>query len=147
MLKHLGRQTSGDTIIEVLIALSILSFALTTAYSTVNRSMQSARNSQEHSEALQYLNSQVELARAAATNLGLYGPGSFCMDATATRVLLSNAACTTGLQNFYELSIAYAPTPNSYSVNQDIFTFTVKWPGIGQLGPQKEQLSYKIHRP
>jgi len=141
----LGRNARGDTIIEVLIALSILGFALTTSYSTVNRSMQSARNSQEHSEALQYLNSQVELARAAASDPALFGPGSFCMDATAKRVALSNAACTTGTEGFYKLTVRYAQAP-SFGVDQDIFTFTVQWPGVGQLGPQQEQLSYKIHQ-
>lgn len=147
MLKRTDRHSRGDTIVEVMIALSILSFALTTAYSTVNRSMQSARNSQEHSEALQYLNSQVELARADAADATLYTqPGSFCMDATAKPHLLPNPLCTVGTEGFYDLSITYAPTLLS-SHNQDIFTFTVTWPGVGQLGQQTEQLSYKIHQP
>ena len=147
MLKRTDRHSRGDTIVEVMIALSLLSFALTTSYSTVNRSMQSARNSQEHSEALQYLNSQVELARADASDVNLYNPsGSFCMNATAKPVVLSNAACTTGTEGFYKLSITYAATPSN-GHNQDIFTFTVTWPGVGQLGQQQEQLSYKIHQP
>ena len=147
MLKHLDRQSRGDTIVEVMIALTILSFALTTSYSTVNRSMQSARNSQEHSEALQYLNSQVELARADATDANLYNQlTTFCMDATATPVVLSNPACTNGVEGFYKLSTTYVATP-SFGHNQDIFTFSVTWPGVGQLGQQTEQLSYKIHQP
>ncbi len=147
MLKHIDRQSRGDTIVEVMIALTILSFALTTSYSTVNRSMQSARNSQEHSEALQYLNSQVELARADAADVNLYNAlTSFCMNATAKPVALSDPACTTGTEGFYKLSDTYVKTP-SFGHNQDIFTFTVTWQGIGQFGQQTEQLSYKIHQP
>ncbi|MEO8105621.1 MAG: hypothetical protein ABI602_04790 [Candidatus Saccharibacteria bacterium] len=146
MLKSFHRNGRGDTIVEVMIALSILSFALTTSYSTVNRSMQSARNSQEHSEALQYLNSQVELARADAADSGLYSTASsFCMDATAQPVTLVNPACTAGVEGFYKLSITYATAPSN-GINQDIFTFTVTWPGTGQLGQQQEQLNYKIHK-
>ena len=147
MLKRTDRHSRGDTIVEVMIALSLLSFALTTSYSTVNRSMQSARNSQEHSEALQYLNSQVELARADAADTALYNPiGSFCMDATAKRILSSDAACTVGIEGFYKLSITYDARPSN-GHDQDIFTFKVTWPGIGQLGQQTEQLNYKIHQP
>ena len=145
MLKPLHQSGRGDTIVEVMIAMTILSFALTTSFSTVNRSMQSARNSQEHSEALQYLNSQVELARADSSDNGLYATGSFCMDTTALRVTYLNPACTAGTEGFYKLSITYAAAPSN-GLNQDVFTFTVTWPGVGHFGQQQEQLNYKIHK-
>ena len=138
----------GDTIVEVMIALSLLAFALTTSYSTVTRSLQTARNAQEHSEALQFLNSQVELARADVADAALFNPiGTFCMNTSANRVIVTDPACTVGVEGFYKMSDSYNKSITAGGITQDIFTFTVTWPGVGQLGQQHEEISYKIHQP
>lgn len=147
MLKRYQMNSRGDTIVEVMIALSLLAFALTTSYSTVTRSLQTARNAQEHSEALQFLDSQVELARADAADTTLYSSfGNFCMTPAATRVAIIDPACTTGVEGFYKMRNTYTPS-TAFGITQDIFTFTVTWPGAGQLGQQYEEISYKIHKP
>lgn len=164
VIRHRIQSQRGDTIVEVLVCLAVLGLALGVSFATANRSLQMARNAQEHSEALQYLNSQVEMVRAAASNNDLYNPAlygaahPFCMtmpapdapgDPTPPPQPVSVAAggsCT--INERYELSITYDPAPvatASGPINQDIFTFTVSWDGIGTLGPQKEQLRYKIH--
>ena len=138
--------TNGDTIIEVLIALAILSFTLVTCYSILNRSLIAARNSQEHSEALEYLNSQIELTRSITAKPELFNrPGSFCVDNTGVIVDYAAppavpSACTVGIEGFYDLAISH-----STASGQDVFTYQVTWPGPGSLGPQKEVLSYKLY--
>ncbi|MDB5185218.1 MAG: hypothetical protein JWN38_1026 [Candidatus Saccharibacteria bacterium] len=79
----------GDTIIEVLVALTVLASALATAYVTSNKSLQMARDSQEHSEALLILQSQVEQARTIfsaqtsdATNPLTTSTKLYCVDMT-----------------------------------------------------------------
>jgi type II secretory pathway pseudopilin PulG len=54
---------TGDTIVEVLIAISVLAFALGTGYATVNRSNQSILANKERYQAQLLANQQVELLR------------------------------------------------------------------------------------
>ena|SRR5665213_2584303 len=144
----------GDTIVEVLISLAILGLAFGISFATANRSLLMARNAEEHGEALQYLNSQVELVRANSNLATLYTDTNpapapsipFCMDSTQANpvVASSSAACKVGTEGIYQESDTYTPAVSNGS-NQDIFSFTVKWPGVGNLGPQQEQLYYKVH--
>src|SRR5687767_4350813 len=50
----------GDTIVEVLIAIAVVSLILGGAYTTTNRSMQATRSAQERSVALTLAESQIE---------------------------------------------------------------------------------------
>jgi prepilin-type N-terminal cleavage/methylation domain-containing protein len=156
----------GDTIIEVLIVLSILGSALTIAYSVATRSLSVNRGSQEHSEALHYLTSQVELLRSAqqnGTNI-FTGPGSFCITGNPAAVKLfagsytaSNTTadaddfhsypteCTVGEQSAYHVSITYEAVPAGNPTALDLFTFYVRWDGSGNSGRQQETLTYKAH--
>ncbi|HET9173769.1 MAG TPA: prepilin-type N-terminal cleavage/methylation domain-containing protein [Candidatus Saccharimonadales bacterium] len=63
------RKQAGDTIVEVLIASAVIGLVLTAAYAIVNRSVLSVQDAEEHSQALQYTQGQVELLRAYVTNL------------------------------------------------------------------------------
>jgi Tfp pilus assembly protein PilV len=58
----------GDTIVEVLIAIALVSLILVGAFVTSNRSLAATRDSQEHSEASQVLQSQIERARIIITS-------------------------------------------------------------------------------
>lgn len=57
----------GDTIVEVLICILIVSVVLGGAYTTTRQSSNGVRNSQEHAEALKLVQSQVEQLRTGAT--------------------------------------------------------------------------------
>lgn len=145
------RNVRGDTIIEVMVALAILGLAFGISYAIANRSLQISQNSQEHSQALEYLDSQVELARSDVK--GLYAstyvtnPGTtFCMTSSDVPTGIGAGDChpSDGGAD-YNISISYNPSTDNDGVNQDIFTFTINWEGLGTLGEQQEQQSYKLH--
>lgn len=144
----LRRNRRGDTIIEVMVALAILGLAFAISYATANHALQVSQNSQEHSQALQYLDSQVELVRADTKDTNLYTSSPFCMVASTAKPTtnLSAADCTptSGGAN-YKISVKYTPATNADGVNQDIFTFTITWQGLGDLGQQHERIAYKLH--
>src|ERR1019366_6517837 len=77
--------SAGDTIVEVMIVLAVLSLAFAITYATANHGLIQSRNAEEHSEALGLLDSQVELLRAAfSQNISAVNAPSdvFCMDSS-----------------------------------------------------------------
>ncbi|HET8991430.1 MAG TPA: prepilin-type N-terminal cleavage/methylation domain-containing protein, partial [Candidatus Saccharimonadales bacterium] len=58
---------AGDTIIEVMIVLAILSMSFGISYATANKSLNGSLNAQEHSAALGILDTQLEDLRIALT--------------------------------------------------------------------------------
>lgn len=158
-LKHSKRlNAAGDTIIEVLIVLAILGLSLAVSYATANRGLQQSRNAQEHSAALGLLDSQVELVRTAFANHAEASlpAAPFCL-APPTGAQLVNP--TTLGPSFNDtlandtLNTATYPgvcTQSSlYNISivgrgSGVFDFRVRWFGIGDLGRQQEELTYKI---
>ncbi|MDB5168683.1 MAG: hypothetical protein JWO41_39 [Candidatus Saccharibacteria bacterium] len=149
-MRQIIKSQRGDTIVEVMIALTVLAMAFSIAYATANKALLQARNAQEHTEALQYLSGQVELIRARTDNPKVFAAGTFCMDPVTGNVIRPvTAACTitpAGSGASYVLTIDYVDSLSS-GAHQDHFTATVKWQGVGTFGPQQEQLFYKVHQP
>ncbi|HVC36672.1 MAG TPA: type II secretion system protein [Candidatus Dormibacteraeota bacterium] len=162
LISKLSRQT-GDTIIEVLIVLAILGLSFGISYATANKGLLASRSAEEHSEALQLIDAQVELLRQAssnsATNVFLSG-GSFCMISAnpptptypvtalfAVPAVADNDSLTeyppACVQGLYHESIQYYPNPPSGS--QDVFTLYIRWTGLGGTNIQQEELTYKLH--
>ncbi|MDL2363579.1 MAG: type II secretion system protein [Patescibacteria group bacterium] len=164
-MKFFVRPTNdrGDTIVEVLIVLAIISLALTFSYATANKGLGQSRNAQEHSQALSILNSQVEYLRSAITKrTDVYPTRPFCMNgltptadtafgATYSSVPASSAnddfnayptACKSGA--FYNISVVYNPGPSGQPQNS-YYTLRVRWEGAGgTLGRQEESLTYRM---
>lgn len=169
----------GDTIVEVMIVLAVLGFAFAISFATANHSLILARNAEEHSEALQFLQSQVEQLRdylsqssqpgsftapAWGTVPNIYS-SQFCfvgasqiVDSTATPPAGVNPPCDVGNETvnnlpLYSVYLKYScdssigaclPAPTTPESNS-YFTATINWPGLGELGPQQEQLSYRVY--
>jgi prepilin-type N-terminal cleavage/methylation domain-containing protein len=158
----------GDTIIEVMIVLTILSLAFGIAFATASDGLDRSRAAEEHSEALGMLESQVELTRAAfANNQTIATNYSFCFQTPAgstptNQIIFTNytvpqsivndnlasppypAACTSGSGGFsYYISITYR-TPPVGQTWQSYYDYLVRWQGAGNLGLQQEELTYKI---
>lgn len=70
---------AGDTIVEVLVAIAVVAFMLTSAYVLSLRSTQSTQDAQERSQALKLVETQLEFLRNAGTITG-----GNCFDANAT---------------------------------------------------------------
>lgn len=154
--------SSGDTIIEVMVVLAILGLAFSISYATATHGLAQARNAEEHSEALGLLDSQVELVRSYFSTQpdtsALTGGTDFCMTnpASPTVTPLNHnvpqnpasdvldpptgnypAAC---INSFYHESIDY----NTSDATNPFFDFRIRWEGLGTLGSQQEELTYKI---
>ncbi len=166
MIRRLRKlNQAGDTIVEVLIVLAVLGLALSIAYATANRGLQQSRNAQEHSQALGIINSQVELLRsafakqngAAIETQGAAGP--FCLSTSGANVTITPLA-NSGPSSFNENlasdklnNTTTYPGPCIQNTLYDIsvigrgngvYDFRVRWEGLGNLGRQQEEITYKI---
>ena len=155
MKKFIKRSTirgnsAGDTIVEVLIVLTILSLAFVISYATATKGLSKTRSAEEHSQTLGILNGQVELLRHAANNPDsshpLPLPGTpFCMNNLIPVIIpappgafdpatSNHAGCKTG--TFYNMSIVAG--------SDGTYVLRVNWDGAGGLGRQQEQFTYRV---
>ena len=63
----LKKNQQGDTIVEVLIAITVISMVLVAAYVTTSRNVNAMTDTQEHSEALQLAQTQIEFLHNTTT--------------------------------------------------------------------------------
>lgn len=141
-LKRLN--ATGDTIVEVLIVLAILSFAFATASVTANKGLGQSRNAQEHSQALGIVSAQMELARKAvsgSTAAVLPTSGQFCMNGTTPDPVLANCAVATSSGYSYSPVATYVDDGGG----SGHYEFRVTWPGAGDLGDQQELMTYRLY--
>ena len=80
-IRRIRNSQIGDTIVEVLIAIAIISSVLSTAYAIMNSSVRSNQDSQEQASALKVGESQLELLKGwlLLGNTLPAGVNSFCM--------------------------------------------------------------------
>jgi prepilin-type N-terminal cleavage/methylation domain-containing protein len=141
----------GDTIVEVLVAITIVSLILGGAYATSNNSLNATQDAQEHGNALQLAQGQIELLRTLVTkNSPIFTTAvPFCITNTST-IKTTAAACTvdsTGVSNS-------VPARNIYKVQvisrtgsgTGPYTFTAQatWPGL-QNKTDQVQLIYRLY--
>lgn len=141
----------GDTIVEVLIAISVVSLILGGAYVTTNRSLIATRAAEERGNALKLAEAQVEQLKGLAKSNpnSIFGSGTpmpFCISAaTGAPVLDSNAACKvsaggtpTTVQPVYSLSITRASDGNT-------FTVTNQWTDASGRITDNLRLIYRVY--
>ncbi len=92
LLRDIGN-SSGDTIVEVLVAMAVVSLVLAGAYVSANRSTKATRTAQERGEALKLAEAQVEQIKIAVDK-GTALPASFCFEG-GLQTPSSNPLCTT----------------------------------------------------
>jgi type II secretory pathway pseudopilin PulG len=167
LVKLFHSEQRGDTIVEVLIALAVLGSALGLSYATANRSLAGARQAQEHSEALQIAQGQLELLRSQATaNPGLFTTGHptyFCMDTAGLHNFSSNIHSASDLQDPANYDAACRGIGNgqfyNVSINDGInvdaqgnddgtgnFTVSVIWDDVRTTGKDNVTLVYRLHQ-
>jgi prepilin-type N-terminal cleavage/methylation domain-containing protein len=123
--RHGSSNQRGDTIIEVLIAVAIISLILAASYGIVNRNIATNQDTQEHSQGQQIVQRQIELLRAGtqASTLafidgGCFSGGSFINDSAACSLKADGVTGGCTDEPCYHLSI---------TVNDGIYTVTAKW--------------------
>lgn len=116
-----GWGQTGDTIVEVLMAIVVVSFMLVAAYVTANKNTLTNQETQERSQATQLATTQLEFLHVSSL-------GSFnCFDNTGTPVgtVADNSPCvvnsdgsknTTGIQPKYTIAITQ-PSAGTYQVS------------------------------
>lgn len=152
-MRRLRANQYGDTIVEVLIAITIVSVVLAGAFTSATNSSGTVRDAQERGEALKLLESQVEKLRVLANKPGndVYTPANdhlYCLSNAPSRVIFSFATLPSlaaddftqypvgckDIQKFYNLSVKFDPAKQN-------FTFTARWDAIGG-GRDEESLVY-----
>lgn len=92
-----SRRQAGDTIIEVLLCIAVVSTVLGGAYVTVRRGLDNSRQAQERSEGLKHVETQLEQLRIAVeTNpsvvfAGTTATNDFCLDSSNTPIIARSA--------------------------------------------------------
>lgn len=131
-LKNRSLNHRGDTIVEVLIAVSIVSFILVTAYATSTRAMGSIREGQERQEALSLAQSQIELLRQ---NKGIDTDAKGCFDGSQTPAGHGDPGCSfraDGSSSCPQGNVCYYVDTTRDSGG--IYTVKISWDGL--TGPQ-----------
>ncbi|HEY8999431.1 MAG TPA: prepilin-type N-terminal cleavage/methylation domain-containing protein [Candidatus Saccharimonadales bacterium] len=152
------RSQRGDTIVEVLISITILSLILGGAYVTTNHSLLDTRDAQEHSNATKLIETQLEeLRSAAAVNPGALFATTlppFCMvSGSTTPASLPNGSCTvdttgtpvssSSTQPQYALRVTRTQT-TAGGLNYYTFTAQATWDSVIGNGQDAVQMSYRL---
>jgi type II secretory pathway pseudopilin PulG len=90
-----NRKISGDTIVEVLLAIAVTSVVLAGAYVAVDRSMKATRSAQERGEAIKVAEAQIERLKYLNFNnstTDIYQNGPFCITSTLTVRLITDVS-------------------------------------------------------
>lgn len=153
-MRRLFSSETGDTIVEVLIAVTIIGLSIGLAYGVANRSLKTARQSQERTEAVKLAEGQTEQLKALsykddANNQGIFAVNeTYCLKngikKKSTGLIVNsldtddltkyNINCVEGLYH-----IAVVPTSNN------IFAIYVRWFGNGQLKKEEVIINYRLY--
>lgn len=150
---------AGDTIIEVLVCIAVVSTVLGGAFVTIRQSQVGVRNSQEHAEALKLVESQLEQIRGDTTD-AINALPPFCMYNEAPVSAISppgsspSADCTQNSSGMakqpdsrYYLSVTRCDkiACGNYILNSYLFTVTATWPQVTGQGNGTESMVYRLY--
>lgn len=137
------RKQAGDTIVEVLISISVVSLVLGGAFAIAQRSLKNSRQAQEHSEALQLANKQVELLSQyfvkyddAALRIGT------SVNCLNDSVELVNGSCSNPIAD--DNTVDYR---TSLKLESNAYRVSVTWPSATGTGNDTMSLVYRPYKP
>lgn len=145
---HLKRlKMTGDTIVEVLIAITVVSVILSGAYTVSNHSFRNTEQAQEHSEVLKLIQGQLERIKIISTGSNantLFSSPTFCIDPSGVtdNIILITGFCIFGPTGQYHITTAITPI----SATEYVFTTSAVWPSVVGSGNDTVVLRYKIDR-
>jgi len=139
----ISRQDRGDTLIEVMVALSVVGISLAAGIGLANEAARTGRSAQERTEALKVAESQVERAKAflATNNTVTTGVTPFCMNGAGAPVDTSDPACDTvdgfGGDGLYTLSAQEIPAGSGS------YQFDVTWDHVNSTDNGALRIYYR----
>lgn len=139
----------GDTIVEVLIVIAIVTLVLSGSYASARRSFITTQQTQERAEAIKYLEEQLERLRVAADDpssgiFGAAGSTNFCLQVSSVLA----PSCNFGIDNRYNLIIQRTSSIVVVSgIPQTHYTFRARaeWDRVGGNGQEQIDMYYRIH--
>jgi type II secretory pathway pseudopilin PulG len=126
----------GDTIVEVLLAIAIVSAVLGGAFLSVNTSLNGARQAQERGEAMKLLEGQIERLKEAAklpASPVFTTTGPFCINNAQA---IAAGGCLQGNPARYTLTITRSG---------NTFTALAEWDKVDGGARDRVQLIYRIY--
>ena len=134
---------AGDTMVEVLIAIAVISSVLGSAYAITNRSVQTNQGSQERSVATKVAEAQLELLKSYTQNGAGVLPDDFCLyiDTASNSIMSQNIPpAPPHPDNCYrdaDGNLSTAPGDRRYQLavnrstagSESLFTVNVDWDG------------------
>lgn len=142
------RRQAGDTIVEVLIAIAIVSLVLVGAFYVANTSTKTVQDNQEHTEAQQQLQTQVEALRSYLSGIapaGADGNGNnvipegakYCMGNDFLPHAESDPLCVAR-------AVGGTTAKPTFTRAGNIYTFTIRWDSI-KGGTGNEEFIYRAY--
>ena len=163
MLSRLRSHNAGDTIVEVLIAMAVASAVIGSSYLVVNRTMANTRQAQEHTEALEIANNQIESIVTLASNPGAsdltdQNPRFNCVSKDTGSLtpqpqlnFPSNdsskyvADCLVGTSVQYKVAFEYVTT--GLTAQQRYYKVYITWPSVTGNGSDQVTMLYRAYQP
>jgi type II secretory pathway pseudopilin PulG len=155
------RNQRGDTILEVLIAVAVLSLVLSISFSLSNRSTQGNRQAQERSEAAKITESQIELLKTYISKSStpvLPSAGSkFCMKADGSGTVTISGAITPNAQDdtfnaFSDPTVAACNTGEYFHTyierdagSTDTYTAHTRWYKVAGRGIDEATMVHRLY--
>lgn len=142
-LKHfkLNQTDRGDTIIEVLLSISVLALVLGAAYATSNHSLQAGTDANSRSQALSYAQDQAERIKTIALSGYLNTdslPHDFCYPVNGTSPYPPSVATADSCKNYnssqYSIDVTYS---------NSIFKVVASWVVSSGAGQDQLTIYYK----
>jgi Tfp pilus assembly protein PilV len=136
----------GDSIIEVLIAILVISAVLGGAYASASSNQKINQDAQDRTSALKLMEGQLEQMKSLALNnpsaiFGGSAPASFCIDSSGAVVPSTSGSCTmmaaSGSQPIFKIAVTHTG---------NLFTVSCDWPRFGAIGNQTANLKYRLYQ-
>lgn len=129
----------GDTIIEVLLAMSVIGLVLGSSFGIANRSLAIGRAAQERTEALKIAESQLELLKEFPDKINAYSDP------------LNNEFCIVGARNnaddYYTYEAVDESSPGCIDIDgaggEGLYSIVVEAPGDTALNPYKINVTWQ----
>jgi len=154
----------GDTMIEVLLALLVVSSVIGASYVSANRSLSGTRQSQERGEALKAAESQVEQIKSNVA-VAVAATKIFCIDSTNGNAVVANNPPVGGIAfgsqpslnsdtlNTYVATCKSSSIPYNIAIDRSgpdasggyVFTIYVRWFRLASPSKDEIKIVYRAY--